>query len=443
MDRRALLAVVARLRRPGLVRVSALTMGTTAAVLVTNLGTGILSARALGTSGRGQLTAISAVPGVVAMLVTVGCGAAVTYHHARRPQDAPALISTWAVMLLPLALIGIVAGEMAIGVALAAQTAATRTLASLAMFTVVVGLLSEIAYGILLADQDFGFYNLTRVLQPTLTLAAYLGLLAAGRLTVATVVLTLILTGSAFTAAGAIRAVRRHGLGRPRLALGRSTLWYGARTQGHLATATVTLRLDTMLLPAFVVASELGLYSVAVTVAEIVGGVSGALIALVLPVAARRGAGQAPVVLAMMYASMAVAAVLGAGLELVGGTAVRLVYGDAFAAGVPAMRVLLPGTVFLVGAGTLAQGLRAANRPLSAATTQVPGAIVTVICLLLLLPRGGGIMAAAVVSTVSYALVFAASVVLYTRAVHLPLSTVFRVRRLLLERPAAAAAEVT
>jgi O-antigen/teichoic acid export membrane protein len=416
--------------------VGALTMGTTAVVLATNLGTGILSARALGTSGRGQLTAISVVPGVVGLFVTVGCGAAVTYHHARRPEDAPALISTWLVMLAPLALIGIVAGEMAIGVVLAAQTPATRTLASLVMLTVLVGALSELFYAILLADQDFGFYNLTRALQPLLTLSTYLALLLVHRLTLTTVVLTLVTVSCTFTAVGTVRAVRRHGLGRPRLALGRSTLWYGARTQGHVATAVVNLRLDTLLLPAFVVASQLGLYSVAVTVAEVLAGVSGALLALVLPVAARRQAAQTSVVFAMMYASMAVAVVLGVALEILGGVAVRLVYGDAFAAGVPAMRILLPGTVLLVGAGVLAQGLRAANRPFSAALTNAPGAVVTVAALLLILPRGGGIMAAAIVSTVSYAIVFATSLVIYSRAVELPLSTVVDPRILLARAPA-------
>jgi O-antigen/teichoic acid export membrane protein len=429
-------AVLGRLRRPGLARVGALTMGTTAAVLATNTGTGIVSARSLGAAGRGQLTAISIIPGLVGLFVTVGCGAAVTYHHSRRPEDAPALISTWLVMLVPLALIGIVAGEMAIGVSLAAQTPATRTLASMVMLTVLVSVLSELAYAILLADQDFAFYNLTRVLQPLLTLATYLGLLAVRRLTVATVVLTLVAVATVFTAVGMVRAVHRHGLARPRLDLGRTTLWYGARTQGHVATAVVNLRLDTVLLPAFVIASQLGLYSVAVTVAETVAAVSGGLLALVLPVAARRQSAQAPVVVAMMYASMAVAVVLAVGLEVFGGAAVRLVYGDAFTAGVPAMRILLPGTVLLVGAGTLGQGLRAANRPFAAAVSNAPGAVVTVVALLLLLPRGGGITAAAIVSTVSYATVFATSVVLYSRAVHLPLRTVVHPRTLLVRTPA-------
>lgn len=433
-------AVLGQLRRPGLARVGVVTMATTAVVLATNTGTGVISARSLGAAGRGQLTAISVIPGLVGLFVTVGCGAAVTYHHSRRPEDAPALISTWLVMLVPLALIGIVAGEIAIGASLAAQTPATRTLASMVMLTVLVSVLSELAYAILLADQDFTFYNLTRVLQPLLTLATYLALLAVRRLTVATVVLTLVSVATVFTAVGMVRAVHRHGLARPRLDLGRSTLWYGARTQGHVATAVVNLRLDTVLLPAFVAASQLGLYSVAVTVAETVAAVSGGLLALVLPVAARREATQARVVVAMMYASMVVAGVLAVGLEIFGGVAVRFVYGGPFAAGVPAMRILLPGTVLLVGAGVLAQGLRAVNRPFSAAVSNAPGAILTVMALLLLLPRGGGITAAAVVSTVSYATMFATSVVLYSRAVHLPLRTVVHPRTLLVRAPAGAEA---
>ena len=68
-----------------------------------------------------------------------------------------------------------------------------------------------------------------------------------------------------------------------------------------------------------------------------------------------------------------------------------------------------------VGAWILCAGLYAANRPFTAAVTNILGALVTVPGLLLFL-RPGGVVAAAVVTTISYGAVFAASVYLYSRA---------------------------
>ena len=52
-----------------------------------NVATGVLIARALGTSGRGELTAIIALPATIAWVFALGCFQAVSYHHARHPED--------------------------------------------------------------------------------------------------------------------------------------------------------------------------------------------------------------------------------------------------------------------------------------------------------------------------------------------------------------------
>jgi O-antigen/teichoic acid export membrane protein len=91
------------------------------------------------------------------------------------------------------------------------------------------------------------------------------------------------------------------------------------------------------------------------------------------------------------------------------------VYGGAFAASALPLRWLLPGTVLYVGAWIIGAGLYAANRPFTSAVTHILGAIVTVPGLLIFL-RPGGVVAAAVVTSISYGFVFAASVFLYSRA---------------------------
>ena len=72
-----------------------MTFGTTAAVLAMNVVTGVIIARGLGPDGRGELTAIVALPQTFGWLFALGSVQAISYHMARRPEDAPRLIGTW------------------------------------------------------------------------------------------------------------------------------------------------------------------------------------------------------------------------------------------------------------------------------------------------------------------------------------------------------------
>ena len=55
-----------------------------AAILVTNLATGIIVARALGPSGRGELAATLLVTQIAAWIFSMGSSEAISYFQARR-----------------------------------------------------------------------------------------------------------------------------------------------------------------------------------------------------------------------------------------------------------------------------------------------------------------------------------------------------------------------
>jgi len=211
------------------------------------------------------------------------------------------------------------------------------------------------------------------------------------------------------------RALRRHGLGRPSRELVRTTLWYGLRAQGTTFGGAVNTRLDVMIVPAFLAASSVGLYSVATNVSWLIVSLSSALALIVLPAAARAGARGVATVLRSLQVTLLVALALAATVALLTEVAVRAVYGADFGDSVTAIRLLLPGCVLYAGATVLAAGLYALDRPLQAGIAQAAGIVVTVVGLVLFLERGG-IEAAALVSTVSYTIVFAGSLLLYRRA---------------------------
>jgi O-antigen/teichoic acid export membrane protein len=209
--------------------------------------------------------------------------------------------------------------------------------------------------------------------------------------------------------------LRRHGIARPDLHLGMTTLWYGARGHGTTVASSLNERLDLLILPAFLGATQVGIYAVATSVSWIVFTFASALNSIVLSVAARQGDKGVRTVVYSMHATMLIALGGAVVLGISADFALHLVYGGAFAASALPLRLLLPGTVLYVGAWILSAGLYAANRPFTAAATHILGAVITVPGLLIFL-RPGGVVAAAVITTVSYAAVFAASLVLYGRA---------------------------
>jgi len=398
-----------------LVRAGMLTVGVTVAALAFNLVTGILIARALGPGGRGAVAAALAAPPILSWLFEMGVGGAVTYHQARHPEHAARLIGTWLAILAPLAVVGMGVGQLLLPHLLAAQSSHTLLLARILMLNVALVFLGDLMYGVVLGDHDFVFFNAMRFLQPLLVMTTYVALWASDAFSVTTAVAANAGTAGLIVAIVTTRVLRRHGLGRPSAALGRSTFWYGVRAHSALAAGLVNTRLDVLIIPAYVGASGVGFYSVASSIASVVMNVSGSIGTIVFPAAAARGFEARGAVVKSLYATLAIAGVLAVSIGVLARIGVHLVYGASFDGSVLPLRILLVGAVLYAGAGTICAGLYALNRPFTAGMAQMGAAAVTVAGLLVFL-RVGGIEAAAIVSTVAYGLVFGVALLLYRRA---------------------------
>ncbi len=404
--------------RAGLARHGALTLVANTLILGLGLVTGMLVARTLGVAGRGQLAAVMTAPQLLGWIFAIGCAPAAAYHLARRPAAGGRLLGTWLVLVVPLGGCALLAGEAILPWLLSAQSPATLHLARVFLLTVVVVPLAELSSGVLLGDHDFAFYNGLRLAQPLATALAYVVLWQLDHLSVMSAVAASACSGAAGTLVATARVLRRHGVRRPSFPLARSTAWYGLRAHGANVAGIVNARLDLLLVPAFLGASSVGLYSVATNVSWVVVAVTGAASALVLPAAARQGPGGTVTVVRSLQGVVVIGAAIAAALGLLASVLVDIVYGAAFDGSVEALRVLLPGCVLAAGSGVVCSGLCACNQPFLAAVAQAAGAAVTVGGLLLFLARGG-ILAAALVSTASYATTFLVAIVAYRRTVGL------------------------
>ncbi len=403
-----------RLLSRGLVRAGLVTYLFSGLTLVANLVAGIVVARALGPDGRGILVALVTVSQLAGFLFAMGVAQSLSYYIARRPQDGPSLLTTWTLMLIPLTALAIAISELLLPTIFATDGDEAIDLGRWYMFAIVLVVGLELNYGLLLGTRDFLLYNALRLAPPVLTTLALVVLWPLDLLTVESALLAAVGASSIALVIGMARAVARIGVGRPRWHLGLTTLWYGVRGQGSTVANNVTARLDVAMLPAFVTAGSVGIYSVATNVSLIVYQLSNTFAGLVLPAAAHdRERGQLKV-LGSLWASLAIAGLTAAGLALFARPLLGLVYGDEFRDAAEPLLLILPGAVLFAASSILAAGLYAAERPFTATVCQLLGMVVSVVGLFLFL-RTGGITAAALVSSVSYATICVATLIAYKR----------------------------
>jgi O-antigen/teichoic acid export membrane protein len=393
-------------------------MGFDASILVVNLVTGIVIARALGPTGRGEIAAILLLAQLAVWFFSGGATEAVTFRLARNPADGPRLLGTWLAIGIPLSLVAIAVAQLALPVLFSAQTQSTIDLGRTYVAIVLVMMLQAVQYGMLLGSHDFFFYNLIRFLQPAVIAAAYLILWIAGALSVE---LALAINAAATCTAFAVasgRLLHRQGIGQPSGTLLRETLSYGLRAHMGSIAGLVNARLDLLIVPAFLGAASVGLYSVATNVTSIIITLTATIATIVMPVAARRNKRSPQTVVRTLQGVLLIGVAIAVPLAVLANVALKIVYGADFEGAATALRILLPGVVLDAAAMVLWSGLLAANRPFLSSVAAIPAAILTVVGLILFL-ESGGIDAAAIVSTCAYTVVFVNSIFLYKHVAEL------------------------
>lgn len=388
-------------------------IGFDAAILATNLATGIIVARGLGPTGRGELAATLLLIQMAAWLFGVANGEAISYHQSRHPEDGAKLMSSWLIATPPLALVGIAVVELTLPAIFAAQTGHAIELARIYALTIPLISFAGVFNGFLLGDEDFLFYNITRFVLPAIIAACYAGLWAFGVFTVELALFSNIFATLVAIACAAFRTLGRYGLARPDWPLFRTSFWYGAKAHAGGIAGLVNARLDLLVMPAFLSAASVGLYSVATNVTSIITTLVGTVALMVLPVAVRRRDSARQVILTL-HATLGVAIAIAIPMTILAPFAIRIVYGGEFVASATSLRILLPGTVLQAGTLVLWSGMLAANKPLTVSLAVMPAAVLTVVGLIIFLPSGG-IDAAAIVTSVAYAFEFALLAILYRR----------------------------
>jgi O-antigen/teichoic acid export membrane protein len=389
------------------VRPFASTAAANGALSIVGLVTGMLAARLLGPEGRGQLAAAQAWPLFLVMLGSFGLTEAVAYFVARSPSRARAALATGLMLAVPFTLAAVVAGVWLLPRVLPRQTTEVQQVAMMCLVLVPLMTLAAAPSQALRGGGRYRAWNVLRLVTPLAWLAALVAVQGTDHANISTLAL-------AFIGATALAGVVTHlyawrtlaGSVLPDRSLVRPMLAYSAPTMAATIPHWLNLRLDQLIVIAFLDARALGLYVVAVAWSTAAHPLAEVVAHNAVPALA--GAKDPWQRARLVYRAGAVAAI-GTSVPLLALTPTLLpsIFGVEFRAAVPvALVMVLAGAVDAANA-VGAECLRGVGRPRAVLFAECVGLAVTVVALPILVVLGG-IMGAACAALLSYSVIVVA-----------------------------------
>lgn len=406
------------------------TFGTQLGVAVLSFASVLVVARTLGPAGRGEVAFVITIAVLSSTLALLGVDEANINFAGRRPELRRALATNSLLLSLVLG-----AGFVAILVLLIAAVPAIggdteAGLRAIAYAAIPLLTLKVYLKFLVRADYRFAIANAAWLLPPVLTLLSNVALAIAGRLTVETAVTAWFIGHVLATLLLAWFVARRSaGFGRPDIGLARRTLGFGWRSHLGRVMMAGNYRLDQWFVGAIAGSRELGLYSIAVSLAEILFYLPTALTIAQRPYLVRATESEAGRRAArVLRASLLVTAACAAALALAAPLAVPLLFGAEFRGGVDDLQILAAGALGILTLKLLGNALTAQDRPGLATAGATAAFAATLVLDAALIPSLGG-TGAAIASTLAYSSGGVAIVVIFLRHFKLP-------TRVLLPRPA-------
>jgi O-antigen/teichoic acid export membrane protein len=403
--------------RPSFARSAFLTYGTNLSAALLSFVSVVITARALGAVGRGDIAFLTTVAFLTAQLSTLGIAQANANFAGREPHLTRALAGTSvALAMLAGGAAVLILGSLMLVFPSLSGNASTGILV-LVLLSIPILILQEYLLYLVQAHYAFGVTNLAWMVTPVTNVLVNGALAAFGLLTVESAVSTWIGGMTLGTLVMAWAVIRRlGGFGRPDPALARQMLSFGLKA--HLGRAMLfgNYRADQWILGVMSSSRELGLYSVAVAWSEVLFFLPTTLVAVQRPDLVRATPEEARKRASLVLRG-ALALTLGCtvGIIVLAPFLCTTIFGDSFSGSVEMLRVLALGSFGIATLKLLGNALTAQRRPLLE-TAGVAVAFVTVFALdFALIPEHGG-LGAAIASAVSYTLGGLAVAVIFGRS---------------------------
>jgi len=400
------------------------------AILLSNVVSSLIGARALGPAGRGDLLVIVLWPPVMAMLAGLGLPTAYRYWMAKEPHRVSYLFSNAVVYTMVVGVLSVLAADLIVPHLVGQRSPQVMMLLRIYQVNIPAALFLDLMRGLLEGTRRFGWAGAARMIFFGVQATGFAALWSVGRLTVTTAMITMIAaqTSSMLLALIAVWHQLRPSW-QPSWAEFKISLGYAVRDYPGGVADFTTLRLDQLVLAGMASNVAIGLYVVAVRLSEMTTLAADAIADALMPeVAASKAENKAELLWARsfrlaiyMHAVLLVPLWLGAPLIL------RVLFGETFVPATGALRwLLVAATVWSLGSIVIS-GLRGFGYPGLSTLARFSAAAVTTVALVILLPRLG-IAGAAIASLIGYSVMLVIALFALTKKRQLRLWSCLRPR---------------
>jgi len=370
-----------------------------------NVVSGVVLARALGPAGRGELAAVLLWPSVLASVGDLSASAAVAYFTASGASAIRAMSATAFVVSVVQALALVVIGYVMMPLLLGHYGAHAVFAGRLYLGAwLPLNLAAAAGMAILQGRLEWAALNLARLVVAAAIVAGLMILVYAHHVSVLGATWVYIAaTSLGFAIIIAVLVARRWVGLHPDMRLTRSIMTFGLKTHGGSLAGQANLNMDKMAVATFLPQSDLGLYSVAVTLSAPLTLIGSSIGIVALPaVAASASASEMRHQLAWFCRSaLLLSTVTTLALVVLTPVLIRAFFGAAFAPATVIAQLCIIAAMARALGSVLAHGLSAFNKPLVPSAAEGIAVLVTIAGLAVLLPRMG-LVGAAITSLMAY-----------------------------------------
>lgn len=370
---------------------------------VLNSVNGLVIARTLGPAGKGDFAAVSAFFGLMLLVFEIGIGSSVVYLVSRQPETRADVVRTAVVILLPLGILASLTAEI-VGLFVHGGTPGRASAFMVLPIAILASFVLTPPTGAL-QSLDISRWNRMRLVQPVTFLVLTMGAELSTTLSVTLVVNLLsvsLIIQMVWSWHVYNRLQTRHGQFNNGFL--RPILRFGASNMASSAPNALNSRVDQLILAVMVPASELGQYSVAVSISILATPLVAAFGYVAFPSLARGERIRDTIKFATRGSLLLSVAICGI-IATCGPWLVPLLLGPDYRSVTVLLLILAPGAAVVAVNRVLGDVLRGLGRPGIVARCEWLGLVCTVIGLVMLVPPWGAV-GAALTSTVTYLIVF-------------------------------------
>jgi O-antigen/teichoic acid export membrane protein len=401
---------------------------TTGVVQVVNIATGLLAAWWLLPEGRGELAAIILWPGLIAEMGNLGVYDALLYRAATRNATPRELFAASIALVGALSIVLIGVGLIIIPHVFANHTELVQTVAIYFLCAYLPTYFTSLfVSGLFQGTLQITTWNMLRSLVPVtylvgICLLGLAGVTGVTEFAIAYIAGQVVAGGAAVYMAGRRGWVSWHV--KPQVL--RSLITYGIKVHVGEVLSSLRQRIDQAVIAYFLPPAELGLYAVALTVANAPLIIVFTLANVAFPKITQQPtpAGKLAVFGRYLRFSLAIAAGTVVALWILIPWLLPLAFGQPFAPAVPIANILLVGTLPFAAKLLFQQALKAWDRSLVVGRAEIVGLSVAVIAMSGLMPAFGliGVAWSLVLSQLAAAVMMGFSV---RRELRLPVVSLF------------------